>query len=86
MPYWLSLCALRTYIESIFCNPHVVTFTYLNIIIIIIKVVITINGLLNGDVSRGSKLYTVDPSAFSAIIGKGMGIDVYICTLIFKCI
>jgi hypothetical protein len=35
MPYWPSLCVLRTHIESRFCNPHVVIFTQLNIIIII---------------------------------------------------
>jgi hypothetical protein len=35
MPYWLGLCVLRTNIESRFCNPHVVIFTSINIIIII---------------------------------------------------
>jgi hypothetical protein len=37
MPYCLGLCVLRTHIESRFCNPHVVIFIQLNIIIIIIK-------------------------------------------------
>jgi DNA replicative helicase MCM subunit Mcm2 (Cdc46/Mcm family) len=34
MPYCLGLCVLRTHIESRFCNPHVVIFAELIIIII----------------------------------------------------
>jgi hypothetical protein len=35
MPYWLGPCVLRTHIESRFCNPHVVIFAEVTIIIII---------------------------------------------------